>query len=114
MGVKINAQEDSGSEYVKALYVIGAGFIRRLTKPWLWLDALYNLSAEGRFYNRNLKIVQDFTLQVGVFVEIFSIKKRTHFVERKILYSTAKYHNQYILMGMCLTAKNESLSSEGH
>lgn len=64
MGVKANAQEDSGSEYVKALYVIGAGLMSRLAKPWLWFDILHNLSAEGRFYNKNLRIVKNFTMQV--------------------------------------------------
>lgn len=65
MGAKVNAQEDNGSEYVKALYVVGSGIMSRIVKPWLWFDPLYNISAEGRLYNRNLKIVKNFTLQVS-------------------------------------------------
>lgn len=66
MGVKIHAQENTGSEYVKALYVIGAGLMKRFSKPWLWLDVLYNMSSEGRHYNRNLKLVKNLTQQVNM------------------------------------------------
>lgn len=66
MGAKINAQEHTDSEYVNALYVIGAGLMSRIAKPWLWLNTMHNISAEGREYNRNLRIVKNFTLQVNM------------------------------------------------
>lgn len=68
MGVNVSAQKGSGSRYVKALYVVSEGIMKRLAKPWLWLDALYNISAEGRMYNECLKIVKDFSLQVDATV----------------------------------------------
>ncbi|OQR71070.1 cytochrome P450 4V2-like [Tropilaelaps mercedesae] len=64
MGVKIHAQENSGSAYVKALYVVGASIIERISKPWRWVDFLYNISADGRRYNHSLKILHDFTRKV--------------------------------------------------
>lgn len=64
MGVKINAQKDSESEYVKALYIIRASIMGRVPRPWLWLDVVYNLTTEGRHSNERLKIVKDFTLKV--------------------------------------------------
>ncbi|XP_022704723.1 cytochrome P450 4V2-like [Varroa jacobsoni] len=61
MDTKIHAQENSCSDYVKAVNIAGASFIERILTPWQWINASYNISASGRRYNENLNVLHEFT-----------------------------------------------------
>ncbi|XP_022710511.1 cytochrome P450 4c3-like [Varroa jacobsoni] len=64
MGVKIHAHDNSGSDYVRAAYDVGASLIERMVKPWHWFDIFYTVSAEGRRYSKNLDTLHSFTRKV--------------------------------------------------
>ncbi|KAK7864374.1 hypothetical protein R5R35_010972 [Gryllus longicercus] len=64
MGTKINAQEDTHSPYVKAVYEMSELFVKRFFKPWLGSDSLYFLTKDGRRYKEVLNIVHSFTKKV--------------------------------------------------
>lgn len=64
MGVKIHAHDNSGSDYVRAVYDVGASLIKRMVKPWHWFDIFYTVSAEGHRYSKNLDTLHSFTRKV--------------------------------------------------
>lgn len=64
MGKSINAQENSDTEYVRAVYRSSDIVFQRQTKPWLWSDRLFNYSPLGREFNKCLKILHGFTNEV--------------------------------------------------
>lgn len=63
MGRKIQAQSNSDSEYIKAIYEMSDLIHRRQKMPWLWPDFLYYHLNAGRRHNKNLKILHSFTDQ---------------------------------------------------
>lgn len=64
MGKKINAQEQSSSDYVKAIYRMSETSQHRQLRPWLHPDICWDLSPSGREEARNLKILHGFTKKV--------------------------------------------------
>lgn len=64
MGVKIDAQKNSGSEYVKAVSTLADSFLNRVARPWLWFEMLFNIFPGGRQFTKALKILRGFTAQV--------------------------------------------------
>lgn len=63
MGRKIQAQSNSESEYIKAIYEMSELIQRRQTMPWLWPDFVFNHIKSGKKHNKNLKILHSFTDQ---------------------------------------------------
>ncbi|KAM5194428.1 cytochrome P450 4V2-like [Mantella aurantiaca] len=61
MGTKIQAQSNSDSDYVKAIYEMGDMIHRRQKMPWLWPDFVYSLLQVGKKHDNNLKILHSFT-----------------------------------------------------
>ncbi|KAM9329052.1 cytochrome P450 4V2 [Gastrophryne carolinensis] len=61
MGTKIQAQSNSDSEYIKAIYEMSDIIHRRQKAPWLWPDFVYSRLAAGKNHDRNLKILHSFT-----------------------------------------------------
>ncbi|XP_068215979.1 cytochrome P450 4c3-like isoform X3 [Palaemon carinicauda] len=59
MGRSINAQGNSDSEYVRAVYRIGALIQQRQARPWLQPDILYKLSGYAKEFNACLKVLHD-------------------------------------------------------
>ncbi|XP_064098017.1 cytochrome P450 4c3-like isoform X1 [Macrobrachium nipponense] len=59
MGRCINAQGNSESEYVRAVYRIGALIQQRQARPWLQPDILYKLSGYAKEFNSCLKVLHD-------------------------------------------------------
>ncbi|KAM6221519.1 cytochrome P450 4V2-like [Rhynchocyon petersi] len=64
MGKNIGAQNNDDSDYVRAVYRMSEFILRRVKKPWFWLDFWYLMFKEGREHNRNLKILHTFTNNV--------------------------------------------------
>lgn len=64
MGVKVGAQQDSNSRYVRALYEVGETFMARIMRPWLWPTKLFFMSARGRRFQENLSHLHNFTRKV--------------------------------------------------
>ncbi|GAB6023598.1 Cytochrome P450 4GL4 [Chamberlinius hualienensis] len=64
MGKKVNAQKNSDSEYVNAVYKIGMIVNKRLVYPWLAFEWLFQLSSYGRSQKRCLEIVHGFSNKI--------------------------------------------------
>ncbi|KAK3875312.1 hypothetical protein Pcinc_019808 [Petrolisthes cinctipes] len=57
MGVNIKAQDNSDSDYVKAVYRIAALVQQRQARPWLQSDLLYRLIGSSKEHDACLKIL---------------------------------------------------------
>ncbi|KAH9360982.1 hypothetical protein HPB48_019584 [Haemaphysalis longicornis] len=85
MGVKVNAQTNPSSTYVTNIYryfsskriqlapfvshggaawSVGSNFIKRVVRPWLWMDSLYRLTQNGRLYHHDIRAIHAFTKKV--------------------------------------------------
>ena len=64
MGVKIGAQSNSESHYVRALYEVGKTFIYRVVRPWLWIPSLFLMTEAGQRFQGNLQDLHNFTRKV--------------------------------------------------
>lgn len=64
MGKKVNAQQQSDSEYVEAIYKMSELVQYRQLRPWLHPDFTWKLSPTGREEARCLKILHEFTEMV--------------------------------------------------
>lgn len=64
MGKHVNAQSNSDSEYVRAIYRISDIVSTRMKRSYLWPDFLFRLSSRGKEHERCLRILHDFTNQV--------------------------------------------------
>jgi cytochrome P450 len=60
MGEKLNAQKNSDSEYVKAVYSFGEILLRRIVDPWLRSELIWKLMY-GRKEKKFLKTLHDFS-----------------------------------------------------
>lgn len=61
MGININAQENSDSEYVKAVYRIGALVQYRQTRPWIQPDILFKLFGYAKLHDEYLRVLHHFS-----------------------------------------------------
>ena len=61
MGKSINAQEDSDSDYVRAIYSASDIVFKRQRSPWLWDDLLFSLTPMGIKFKGLLKVLHNFT-----------------------------------------------------
>nr|CAQ57675.1 cytochrome P450 [Nilaparvata lugens] len=64
MGTQINAQNESDSDYVRAIYDISELTTERTTKPWLHSDLIWKSSKRGARYAHDLSILHGFTNRV--------------------------------------------------
>uniref|UniRef100_A0A8D8XRZ0 Cytochrome P450 4C1 n=1 Tax=Cacopsylla melanoneura TaxID=428564 RepID=A0A8D8XRZ0_9HEMI len=75
MGIEINAQRDSKSDYVRAVYEVSELTILRSLRPWLWHPIVFNWTKYGRRYNKSLSVLHGFTNKV--------IRERKQLLEEK-------------------------------
>ncbi|KAK6630020.1 hypothetical protein RUM44_005755 [Polyplax serrata] len=61
MGTKVNAQSESQSPYVKAVYRLSSLIIHRVSRVWLHPDFLFKLTSTGKEFQQHLRTVQNFT-----------------------------------------------------
>ena len=64
MGVHVNAQYASTSEYVEAVHSVKHELSHRIQSPWLWFPLTYPYTSSGKKYYKSLKTVKDFTVGV--------------------------------------------------
>ncbi|XP_066251087.1 cytochrome P450 4c3-like isoform X2 [Euwallacea similis] len=64
MGTKINLLTKTGLEYKKAIYELGLVVLERLLIPWLWIQAIFDLSAFRRVEKKSLKVLHTFTTNI--------------------------------------------------
>ncbi|XP_064097741.1 cytochrome P450 4C1-like isoform X2 [Macrobrachium nipponense] len=77
MGRCVHAQDNSDSDYVKALYRIGALVQQRQARPWLQPDILFKLLGYAKEHDACLKVLHDMSYSC--------IKeRRVQFQERKL------------------------------
>ncbi|XP_068216286.1 cytochrome P450 4C1-like isoform X1 [Palaemon carinicauda] len=77
MGRCVNAQENSESDYVKAIYRIGALVQQRQARPWLQPDILFKLLGYAKEHDACLKVLHDMSYSC--------IKeRRVQYLERKM------------------------------
>nr|AVL92833.1 CYP450 [Locusta migratoria] len=64
MGTSIDAQHNTESDYVAAVYNIAELTIRRVMSPWLLSDFVFRLSPTGKKFYRQLNVLHGFTRKV--------------------------------------------------
>ncbi|XP_029850540.2 cytochrome P450 4c3 [Ixodes scapularis] len=64
MGVKVDAQLNSNSHYVRSLYEVGETFMARVMRPWLWPNYVFYMSSFGKKFKDNLAQLHNFTRKV--------------------------------------------------
>ena len=79
MGKSVNAQEDSDSDYVRAVYGAGDIVFKRQISPWLWPDWLFCLTPSGVRFRSLLATLHGFTERV------IKEKQEEHRVKKDVL-----------------------------
>uniref|UniRef100_UPI00398EFA97 cytochrome P450 4V2-like isoform X1 n=2 Tax=Pristiophorus japonicus TaxID=55135 RepID=UPI00398EFA97 len=64
MNMKVYAQSNSDSEYIRAIYKMSDLIHRRQKMPWFWPKFLYNTFGKGKEHDEALKILHSFTEKV--------------------------------------------------
>ena len=64
MGKSINAQEDSDTDYVRAIYDASDIVFQRQRSPWLWDDRLFAFTPTGYKWRNILATLHGFTNKV--------------------------------------------------
>ena len=64
MGEDINSQEESDTDYVRAVYRSSEIVFTRMRSPWLWSDPLFNLTRLGSEWKKAVKLMHGFTNEV--------------------------------------------------
>ncbi|KAF4517615.1 hypothetical protein B566_EDAN002846 [Ephemera danica] len=64
MGTNLNAQEETNSPYVNAIYELTDLVIHRMIRPWLWPKWIFSLTNTGRKFQQCVDILHKFTLKV--------------------------------------------------
>ncbi|XP_055344870.1 cytochrome P450 4V2-like [Paramacrobiotus metropolitanus] len=76
MGKKINAQTNSESEYVKAIYSVSDITFDRMIRPTMMWDPIFYILGRGRQFKQDLKTLHDFTDKVIVERRVGGIDRR--------------------------------------
>ncbi|XP_047096721.1 cytochrome P450 4C1-like isoform X2 [Schistocerca piceifrons] len=61
MGTSVNAQNETQSAYVNAIYSISELTIKRMIKPWLHTEFIFKRSSTGKEFYKQLNILHGFT-----------------------------------------------------
>ncbi|XP_048243097.1 cytochrome P450 4V2-like [Haliotis rufescens] len=64
MGRNINAQSNSDSAYVSAVYKMSTILLKRMRSPWYWPSVLFNTFGSGNEHDKCLSILHSFTKKV--------------------------------------------------
>ncbi|XP_069680182.1 cytochrome P450 4C1-like isoform X2 [Periplaneta americana] len=64
MGTSVNAQQFEDSEYVTAVYRMKEIVMKRIAKPYLLSDFIFNLTKWGKLQKSSLKVIHGFTKKV--------------------------------------------------
>ncbi|XP_057313637.1 cytochrome P450 4V2-like [Hydractinia symbiolongicarpus] len=64
MGVKINSQQCTTSQYAKSVHSMNSHLQLRQRSPWLWPDFIYKQTSSGKSYYKDLNVLHDFTIDI--------------------------------------------------
>ncbi|XP_049826904.1 cytochrome P450 4C1-like [Schistocerca gregaria] len=64
MGTPVNAQEETDSAYVSAVYAMSETTLQRIVRPWLHPDFIYKRTKYGKIYYESLNVLHGFTEKV--------------------------------------------------
>lgn len=64
MGTNINCQDDEDSLYVRSLHEVAEQALKRVTRPWLWVDSIFNRTEIGKQFTKAKNIMHEFTMKV--------------------------------------------------
>ncbi|PSN53387.1 Cytochrome P450 4C1 [Blattella germanica] len=64
MGIQMNAQEESESDYVRAVYEISELTMQRSVRPWMHPKAIFDMTSKGKRYADCLSVLHGFTNKV--------------------------------------------------
>ncbi|KAF8783291.1 cytochrome P450 4V2-like [Argiope bruennichi] len=64
LGVTIDAQGNSDSQYVKSVTRAGEIIMERMVNSYYWIDFFFNFTEAGKELNQHLKILHNFTMTV--------------------------------------------------
>ncbi|XP_055676455.1 cytochrome P450 4c3 [Lutzomyia longipalpis] len=105
MGRQVNAQSNSDSEYVKAVYEIGAIVLNRQAKIWLQPDIIFRRTKHFADHQRCLKVLHDFSYRV--------IRERKEMIKKEQMKKMQQLaNNNNIGDGSCIVERDTSDSEE--
>ncbi|XP_023239646.1 cytochrome P450 4c3-like [Centruroides sculpturatus] len=64
MGMHINAQNRSDTDYIIAINEITSALAEWFAKPWYWFSPIFNLSPLGRKFHKDIETVHEFDRKV--------------------------------------------------
>ncbi|XP_068083527.1 uncharacterized protein [Anabrus simplex] len=64
MGTQLNAQEETESEYISAIYEVSELTLQRAIRPWLHPHFVFQFTERGRRYEHCLQVLHGFTNKV--------------------------------------------------
>ncbi|XP_067134662.1 cytochrome P450 4C1-like [Centruroides vittatus] len=76
MGVHINAQDRSDTDYVIAINEITSAVIQWFTKPWYWFSPIFNLSPLGKKFHKDIETVHEFDRKRMETIQVIREKKQ--------------------------------------
>ncbi|XP_055697965.1 cytochrome P450 4c3 [Phlebotomus papatasi] len=104
MGRQVNAQSNSDSEYVKAVYEIGAIVLNRQAKIWLQPDIIFRRTKHFADHQRCLKVLHDFSYRV--------IRERKEMIKKEELKKLHKLTNNNNISDGTFVERDTSDSEE--
>ncbi|KAM4050009.1 cytochrome P450 4V2-like [Anomaloglossus baeobatrachus] len=113
MGRKIQAQSNSDSDYIKAIYEMSDMIHRRQKMPWLWPDFVYNRLKTGKRHNENLKILHSFTDQT-ILERAEELKNAKSNVNQESGNESMKGKKRSAFLDMLLKATDEAGNTLSH
>lgn len=64
MGTQINAQDETQNDYVKAVHDVARLILKRMGKPWLLVQFIYDMTEDGKQFKECLNILHSFSMDV--------------------------------------------------
>ncbi|XP_067671881.1 cytochrome P450 4V2-like [Haliotis asinina] len=111
MGRNINAQSNSDSEYVSAVYKMSTILLKRMRSPWYWPSVLFNTFGSGSEHDRCLSILHRFTQKViSEKRQEFCCRKETEAVGTKEQEEVVGSKKRLAFMDMLLHMSNDGIT----
>lgn len=119
MGIKLNAQENKSTDYVEAIKRSTEKAVKRVQRPWLHSNWLFDCTPDGISFNRDLKTLHKFTENViEARKKLFAEQKEQNMkIKRKAfldLLLETEEKNPGVLTPMGLQEEVDTFMFEGH
>ena len=124
MGVTVTSQNNKNSEYIKAIHETTVLLFQRIISPWVYNDWIYDKTAAGKKFKKNVECLKGFTKQIiqkrrGEMNEMsriidaddFRTKRKTSFLDLLLIQST---ENGSVLTDQDIEDEVETFMFAGH